>query len=427
MAVQQLEENASRSSPIVYHADRLNVPHVRAQLDNLAALLNAKEEDLSARLALAALASTIAAQTNDLQNTLGSVQAIEKDDQATVKSLNSAIKILHDKAKPQLAMLSSTYDQLAPTPEADDVRKQTLAEMAHLNENLSTLEMQLEDRLSALQTFEAKHADLSTTLAQFEQEAGKIDQANPTQSRQRVDDIQIALHTTRPRIEQLTADASNQLQSLSRPVQQAAALQVRYDDLDRMTTAAKDQMLSEERLQFAVGQINDLMANVNEHLRQIELVTADPSSSHETVNALKTHHIPEAERLVNEATVHITEQGTEAKAIAEFSKQLSGTQKQLDEMRHTVDLRLQDIAAEQELCAQMKSQLDEIGMFIDNLSTAEHRPQPLKEATEDRNLLRRLLEQWHTIDPMRLRNPTNRSDMHNRKQQIAERLTVRFS
>ena len=163
-------------------------------------------------------------------------------------------------------MLSSTYDQLAPTPEADDVRKQTLAEMAHLNENLSTLEVQLEDRLSALQTFEAKHADLSTTLAQFEQEAGKIDQANPTQSRQRVDDIQIALHTTRPRIEQLTADASNQLQSLSRPVQQAAALQARYDDLDRMTTAAKDQMLSEERLQSAIRQINDLMANVDEHL-----------------------------------------------------------------------------------------------------------------------------------------------------------------
>jgi uncharacterized protein YoxC len=229
--VQQLENDALRQSPLVYHIDRLNVPAVRAQLDNLVALLNEKQEDASARLALAALASTIAARTADLHDSLKSAQAVEKDSAATIEMLSNALEVLDGHARPQLAAIEDAYKQLPLAPEADAVRTETLADMTNLGNNLNTLQAQLGDRLDQLRDFEEKRVSLVTALTQLEDSAAHIDHVDSVQKSQLVDQVLDKVASLQPSLLQLTNEAI-QLQPLSDPQRQTIELQDRLENVN---------------------------------------------------------------------------------------------------------------------------------------------------------------------------------------------------
>jgi chromosome segregation ATPase len=241
-SVQQLENDESRPSHLVYHADQLNVPAVRAQVDNLVALLNEKQEDASARLALVKLASAIAEQKAALHDSLKSAQKVEQNNQATIDQLSAALENLDIQAKSQLAAVENAYDQLPQAPEADAVRTETLATMTSLGNNLKTLQAQLGDRLDHLREFDEQRASIENAITQIENSAA----SEAPQNGQMVTDVLDKVTAIRPSLSRLADDAV-QLQPLSDPQLQTAMLQRRLDDIE---TAMQVRCVSQLNISF---------------------------------------------------------------------------------------------------------------------------------------------------------------------------------
>jgi hypothetical protein len=219
--VQQLEHDAARSPSLVFHSEHLNALAVRAQLDNLVALLNEKQEDATARLMLAAQVTTIAENKTMLQDALKSAAAIEKDENATLESVNFALEILEKDGRPHLSVIEQTYSQLTSAPEADAVRAQALSDMTNLGENLKTLQLQLDDRYAGMRAFDEKCGALENLLTETE-----ILTSADLQERSQLEKAQLALDSIRPLMAQIEVDAV-ELQPMRMPTQKVADFQAR--------------------------------------------------------------------------------------------------------------------------------------------------------------------------------------------------------
>ncbi len=180
----------------------------------------------------------------------------------------------------------------------------------------------------------------------------------------------------------------------------------------------------EERLQATLRLAEDRLQRVDDQLLPIESVMSDPTSSRDVLEAFRTHNMPEADRLLDELQGRFDEDIAKEPRLAALGERITTTRQQLGDMQRTLDMRLRDIDEEQQMYQQMNEKMQEIETMLDNLSTNEQRPQPLSQATQDRNLLRIMLEQLNTIDDTSLRNPNNRTAVRDRSTKIAARLQV---
>jgi hypothetical protein len=219
--------DAARPPSLVLHSENMNPLAVRAQLDNLIALLNEKQDDVSARLILAGQAKNIAEHKTMLQEALNDALAIEKDEYATLESVNTGLKILENNAMPHLSAIEQTYSQLSPAPEADAVRAQALSDMTNLGNDVKTLQTQIEDRYSSMRTFKQNGDALEKLL--LEQELLTSDNL---QKRPNLENALSAHEAMQPISIQLEIDAT-ELQPMRLPTERAVDFRTRLAILQK--------------------------------------------------------------------------------------------------------------------------------------------------------------------------------------------------
>jgi DNA repair ATPase RecN len=180
-------------------------------------------------------------------------------------------------------------------------------------------------------------------------------------------------------------------------------------------------------VQATQREVDNILSRIDEQLLPIESIISDPTSSREKLAVFKEHNIPEADRLLSEVRDRYIVELANEPLLQPFDRRFTNAGQQLVEMKRTIEMRLQDIDEEEHKYQQLNERLREIETVLDNLSTDEKHPQPLAEATQDRNLLGVLLEQLSTIDFTHLRNPSHRTDIEDRLTQISTRLHVCYT
>ena len=187
---------------------------------------------------------------------------------------------------------------------------------------------------------------------------------------------------------------------------------------------ARQKIESDERLQAAVRDAEDLLARIDDQLLPIESLLADASSSREDLVHVCQDRLPTADRLIEELHKRLDSEEEHASELHSISDRAAAARRQFVEADRTVQLRLREMDDEQRLIDHITQQLQDAETVLDNLSTSDLHPQPLEQAVQDRNLLAVLLEQLHSIDLPAIRNAKNRTLLQERVAKVGERVQV---
>ncbi|VDK44324.1 unnamed protein product, partial [Anisakis simplex] len=385
----ELQRKQEEPVRLVFNPEALRVDSLTNQLENIERLLSEKEEHLAAQLALVALTSTIAKETNQLRDAIENAQKTEDNANANSNELQNAVDELK-RARPHLDALRDAYEQLEKSPDTDVIRAQMLDEQTKLAENYDAVERALEDRVDNLNRFNENAADIESRLSELDESVREQGAPSAEVELSSVDAIIERCSGLRPSLDELT-ESAQELTPLIEPASHADALNSRQREMDNTLKGLRDEVIRLKKERDSESTLFAAVADLEQTLKDAEVGFEQTEPS---VNALELF-IGEPLRTVADKMALID--GIQSDVVTPKTEQLRMDKEALKERYAELERRalkkLEEAKHEDELVADTLAKLESIRQEANAFAQKYTGPQELTTAVDDSKCLEALLEQ----------------------------------